>query len=170
MEHWKCHPECPVRLLDEQSGTVSFGKRSGGYNYSGKQYDVKGFVGKCKPKAPSNYGDLGGASRFFYVSKVSKKERNAGLPQDLLNTHPTVKPIKLMEYLCTLTGTPTKGTVLDPFMGSGSTGIACVRTGRPFIGIELEDESFNVSRFRIKHAYNESRKSKSRDLFGDDHD
>jgi DNA modification methylase len=60
-----------------------------------------------------------------------------------------------MEYLCTLTKTPTGGTVIDPFMGSGTTGIACVNTGRPFIGIEKEPEYFAIAVARIKHALKE---------------
>jgi site-specific DNA-methyltransferase (adenine-specific) len=65
------------------------------------------------------------------------------------NFHPTVKPLKLMEYLCTLTKTPTGGIVLDPFMGSGTTGIACKNTGRDFIGIELDREYFEIAKHRI---------------------
>jgi len=71
------------------------------------------------------------------------------------NNHPTVKPIKIMEYLCNLTSTPTKGNVLDPFMGSGTTGIACVNTGRDFIGIEKDSEYFEIAKTRIKHVDNE---------------
>ena len=59
-----------------------------------------------------------------------------------------------MEYLCTLTKTPTGGIVLDPFMGSGSTGIACVNTGREFIGIEREEEYMEIAKARIEHAQN----------------
>jgi len=66
-----------------------------------------------------------------------------------LNHHPTVKPLKLMEYLCTLTKTPTGGTVLDPFMGSGTTGVACKNTGRDFIGIEREAEYIEIARARL---------------------
>jgi len=55
-----------------------------------------------------------------------------------------------MEYLCILTQTPTKGIVLDPFMGSGTTGIACVKTGRDFIGIELDKDYFEIAQKRIK--------------------
>ena len=66
------------------------------------------------------------------------------------NNHPTVKPIKLMEYLCLLTKTPTGGVVLDPFAGSGTTGIACKKTGRDFIGIEKEEEYCKIARARIK--------------------
>tara|TARA_R110001606_G_scaffold168455_4_gene312982 strand:- start:2763 stop:3881 length:1119 start_codon:yes stop_codon:yes gene_type:complete len=92
-------------------------------------------------------GDGGGASRFFYCAKASKKEKNAGIEA---NTHPTVKPIKLMEYLVRLI-TPPNGRVLDPFMGSGSTGCACVNLGFQFTGIELDEESFWISLKRIKH-------------------
>lgn len=66
------------------------------------------------------------------------------------NSHPTVKPLKLMEYLCTLTATPTKGCVLDPFCGSGTTGLACQNTGRDFIGIEMEPEYIEIAKARIK--------------------
>jgi site-specific DNA-methyltransferase (adenine-specific) len=67
------------------------------------------------------------------------------------NHHPTVKPIALMEYLCRLTKTPTGGIVLDPFMGSGTTGIACHLTGREFIGIEMDAEYFEIAKRRIEH-------------------
>ncbi len=66
------------------------------------------------------------------------------------NNHPTVKPLKLMEYLCKLTKTPTGGMVLDPFMGSGTTGMACKLTARHFIGIELEKEYCRFSKLRMK--------------------
>ena len=93
------------------------------------------------------HNDTGGASRFFYCPKASKKERNEGVEG---NTHPTVKPIKLMEYLVKLI-TPPNGTVLDPFMGSGSTGCACVNLGFDFYGIELEEPSYDIAKARIDH-------------------
>jgi len=65
------------------------------------------------------------------------------------NHHPTVKPLKLMEYLCTLTNTPTGGVVLDPFMGSGTTGLACKNTERDFIGIERKAEYIEIARARL---------------------
>ena len=89
---------------------------------------------------------LGEPSRFFYCAKASKKERGEG------NGHPTVKPLKLMEYLCTLTKTPTGGVVLDPFAGSFTTGVACVNTGRDFIGIEREEEYVKIGEARIAEA------------------
>jgi hypothetical protein len=122
-------------------------------------------------------------SRFLYCPKASRSERNAGLegmpkqkidiagqnspegrakrgrnPDGIVpvqNHHPTVKPIALMEYLVRLTKTPTGGVVLDPFMGSGTTGIACVNEGRDFIGIEQGEEYFEIAKRRIEYAQNE---------------
>ena len=120
--------------------------------------------------------DSGSASRFFYCAKASKAERNAGceglpigeppasarskpaegrdnpLGEPRANHHPTVKPLALMEYLCTLTKTPTGGIVLDPYMGSGTTGMACKKTGRDFIGIEISEEYLEIAKRRIESA------------------
>jgi len=68
------------------------------------------------------------------------------------NNHPTVKPLALMRYLARLTKTPTGGVVLDPFMGSGTTGIAAVLEGRNFIGIEIDPTYFAIAERRIKEA------------------
>lgn len=68
-------------------------------------------------------------------------------------SHPTVKPLALMQYLCRLTRTPKGGTVIDPFMGSGSTGVAAIREGRGFVGIEKEPDLFQIAVMRIKHAF-----------------
>ena len=91
---------------------------------------------------------LGDAQRFFYCAKASKADRGDG------NAHPTVKPTDLMRYLCRLV-TPSGGTVLDPFMGSGSTGKAAVLEGFNFIGIEREAEYIDIARARIEHATKE---------------
>ena len=119
------------------------------------------------------------AQRFFYCAKASRSERNAGLegmPERVkvwngqsdksssdikpveerwttktLNHHPTVKPIELMRYLVRLTKTPTGGVVLDPFTGSGTTGIACELEGREFVGIEREAEYVEIAEKRIAH-------------------
>ena len=80
---------------------------------------------------------------FFYCAKASKKERGTG------NNHPTVKPIALMEYLVRLI-TPPGGTVLDPFMGSGSTGVACKALGFNFVGIELDEHYYGIAQGRIQ--------------------
>ena len=84
-------------------------------------------------------------ARYFYCPKTSKSEKGND------NTHPTVKPIKLMKYLCRLV-TPKGGTVLDPFMGSGSTGIAAKDEGFEFIGIEREKEYFEIAERRVSVA------------------
>ncbi len=65
------------------------------------------------------------------------------------NFHPTVKPLKLMEYLCTITKTPTGGIVLDPFLGSGTTAMACKTTQRDYIGFELNEDYYNIALKRI---------------------
>lgn len=132
------------------------------------------------PMEDMTYGDSGSAARFFYCAKASRSERNAGLegmpekqtvggggmnntPDDVCdkygsikapaqNHHPTVKPLALMRYLARLTKTPTGGVVLDPFMGSGTTGMAAVMEGRDFIGIELNAEYLEIAEKRIAHA------------------
>jgi hypothetical protein len=91
-------------------------------------------------------GAAASQSRFRYCAKPSKRERNMG---GVDNRHPTVKAVKLMQYLCRLV-TPPGGTVLDPFMGSGSTGIAAIREGFEFIGIEREAEYLELARQRIE--------------------
>lgn len=88
-------------------------------------------------------------SRAYYCAKASKKDRGEG------NVHPTVKPNDLMRYLCRLV-TPPNGIILDPFMGSGSTGIAAIQEGFRFIGIEREEKYFDIALKRIKEAYEES--------------
>jgi len=96
---------------------------------------------------------LGEPARFFYCAKAGKAERNAGLDK---NIHPTVKPISLMAYLVRLV-TPPGGVILDPFLGSGSTGCAAVLEGFDFIGIEREAEYVAISKARIKHYQAEAK-------------
>jgi DNA modification methylase len=116
---------------------------------------------------------LGGASRFFYCPKASKKDRNEALEhlpisrpdtrtetgmgsfvdkgvQPQQNNHPTVKPTELMTYLIRLV-TPKGGIVLDPFMGSGSTGKAAMREEFQFVGIEREKDYFQIAEARIQY-------------------
>ena len=115
---------------------------------------------------------LGAAARFFYCAKASKKDRDEGLDgfeeksrptmgNDIggqpdqqkannRNIHPTVKPTDLMAYLCRLV-TPPGGVVLDPFMGSGSTGKAAMREGFRFIGIEMDADYLSIAEARIAH-------------------
>lgn len=91
--------------------------------------------------------DQGSAARFFYCAKASKKDRTCDGRVE--NKHPTVKPRSLMEYLCRLVTPPGGGLILDPFMGSGSTGIGALLTGNRFVGIELEPESFETAKKRL---------------------
>ena len=91
------------------------------------------------------YGDSGSAARFFYCAKANKKDRGEG------NNHPTVKPTDLMRYLVRLVTQPS-GIVLDPFMGSGSTGKACVLEGFNFIGIDKNKEYVAIAKTRILTA------------------
>jgi len=121
------------------------------------------------------YGDQGNASRYFYCAKTSKDERNFGLhgrksgqyssdgrakeienayqrnKSVSANTHPTVKPVELMRYLVRLV-TPKGGLVLDPFMGSGSTGMGAREEDFRFVGIEKEEEYYEIAKARIKNV------------------
>lgn len=137
--------EYTAGLLDEQSG---FSKSTGIINRW--KDGAKPFGGGAGHEFESVQGvaDSGGASRFFYVAKANKKDRNEG---QVTNLHPTVKPTTLMEYLVKLV-TPPNGTVLDPFTGSGSTGKAALLNGYKFIGIELTEEYLPIIEGRLKHA------------------
>ena len=156
-------------MLDAQSGeSVS---KDGGV--AGWQKD--GYVGgKYVPIDRTGHDDSGGASRFFYVAKASKADRDEGLEgfemkkggikneagrgfsetdpyAEIMrrNNHPTVKPTELMQYLVRLV-TPKGGVTFDPFMGSGSTGKGAVREGMKFIGAERDGEYVPISIARIK--------------------
>jgi site-specific DNA-methyltransferase (adenine-specific) len=162
--------EYTAELLDEQSGQtaskqalMNSGPKSEGWGLHNREPGIRG------------HNDSGGASRFFYVAKASKRDRNEGL-EDLAtkansgsyhfredgsldgkpteprqNFHPTVKPTELMRYLVKLI-TPPGGTVLDPFTGSGSTGKAAILEGFDFIGIELTEDYWPIIEGRLKHA------------------
>lgn len=111
----------------------------------------KGIFGDMKAArdAKARVEDDKSAARFFYCAKASKKDRGEG------NNHPTVKPTELMAYLCRLV-TPPGGIVLDPFMGSGSTGKAALREGFGFIGMEMDPDYFEIAKTRIKHEANKN--------------
>jgi site-specific DNA-methyltransferase (adenine-specific) len=130
-----------TELFPQQSGVVG-ARREGGdksiFNGGGhQQAEKQRIVGGIK--------DSGSAARFFYCAKASKADRDEG------NIHPTVKPTDLMRYLCRLV-TPPGGVVLDPFMGSGSTGKAAMLEGFRFIGCELSEEYFKIADARISAA------------------
>ena len=91
---------------------------------------------------------LGEENRFFYCAKASKKEKT--LNKTIDNKHPTVKSLKLMKYLINLV-TPPGGVVLDPFMGSGTTGQAALEGNFGFVGVELEAESFEICKNRCSN-------------------
>jgi site-specific DNA-methyltransferase (adenine-specific) len=181
------NPECPCRLLDDQSGNSKSTKFDCNLpNLSNNIFNGgNNGNGVSNIKTDRGYSDNGGASRFFYVAKTSKAERNMGLDNfedkdskkilfpekefigndgsirsnkhnTIKNNHPTIKPINLMYYLCKLV-TPNGGVILDPYMGSGSTGISALLGGFSFIGMEMEQDYFNIAETRI-NQYEEYRK------------
>lgn len=158
VEDWACEPGCPVAELDEQGEGASRYYPTHAYGRS----DVESFE-EGAPWPP-----------FSYVPKPSASEKNAGLeglpkrevhrygagigegkspeaPAVEENHHPTVKPVALMRWLVRLV-TPPGGVVLDPFMGSGTTGIAAAHEGARFVGVEREPDYFEVARRRVAWA------------------
>ncbi len=166
--------EFTAGLVDEQSGMLKSGskkpltnKSPGGVYGHGRKFGNVNFFSASE----------GGASRFFYVAKASKRDRNEGLdaleeqrhsdrekddgvggdnPRNRTNAakqnfHPTVKPTDLMRQLVRLV-TPPSGVVLDPFTGSGSTGKAAILEGFEFIGCELTQEYLPIIEGRLNHA------------------
>jgi DNA modification methylase len=147
------------RAAQDEPGSVCYGTFGG--NTTSKPIEASG----------------GSAARFFYCAKANRRDRNEGLTssgapavtngatmreredadwgQRNGNHHPTVKPTDLMAYLVRLV-TPPGGVVLDPFMGSGSTGKAAMREGFRFIGCELSPEYLAIAAARIEHAWREA--------------
>lgn len=189
---WSCTPNCPVDLLDQQSGTLTPGHwtktKTTGFGEFGN--------GKSEYHGTGPKSDAGGASRFFhnsqwttaddltpfiYQAKPGKKERNAGLgaiepkfaptmnngiggkehdPDTATkkhNFHPTVKPVELIRYLIRMV-TPPKGTVLDPFLGSGTTAVAAVLEGFEWKGCELTEDYLPIIKGRVKWATKQAKK------------
>jgi len=191
-------------ILNQQSGVT----KSSNNKWIGE--DTSPIYGKYNYRIrEKTYEDKGGASRFFYCPKPSKKERNEGMPMEigefskrprredgtviykethlnewtqaisklkrkdktskaaaeeklqensngLKNNHPTIKPIKLMQYLIRLV-TPKGGVTIDPYFGSGSSGKSTIREGNyKFIGIEKEKDYFNIAIERCQYEYNKS--------------
>lgn len=174
----------PANVCLDQEAAATLDSHTGATGASGPikgtEPTADGFSGpvygtqKGRQAAPF-YGDTGGASRFFYTAKTSTSEREFGL-EDLdlnrrsdgrekdienprlrtnerRNDHPTVKPVDLMAWLCRLV-TPPGGLVLDPFLGSGSTGMAALDEGFLFVGIDMEEHYLEIARRRItrRHA------------------
>ena len=144
VEAWNCVDGCPVRMLDERSGML----RKRGNVSPTRRAAATGFqTGTAGQESVSlGQGDSGGASRFFYCGKATKRERGKG------NNWPTVKPLALMRWLCRLTKTPTGGLVLDPFMGSGSTLLAAHAEGREAIGIDRDAHAVEIARSRLQNC------------------
>ena len=180
---WPAHvtlDEDAARALDEQSGVLQSGSCDGGFIG-----DVESSVALGDKRAMIRpglaRGDSGGASRFFYIAKPARSEKDAGLDHlpirtggeatdreegsaglnnpragsgrtgGVRNHHPTVKSVDLMRWLCRLI-TPRGGTVLDLFTGSGTTGIAALAEGMRFIGIERDAAFCDVAAGRLAHA------------------
>lgn len=179
VDKWDCHPDCPVAILGEQSGENN--SRPVRPENIGKSGDgtSRGLFGNGSI-VQSGYYDESTAARFFYQAKASHAERDEGcshlywqrdpaapvgwvqvdhktwidLPKSKRargNIHPTVKPVALLEYLCTLTSTPEGGVVFDPFGGSGSTFVAAVKAGRSFYGCDIEPAYVVIASARAEH-------------------
>lgn len=138
-------------LFPDNKGQIckrSYHEKSPKYNgiYSGGKI----YQSKNRTVKPAK-DNLGNASRFFYCAKPSSTEKNMNLPNGLKNTCTTVKPVELMQHLIKLY-TPKGGVVLDPFMGSGTTGVAACCLGYDFIGIEYNSEAYLIASERIKHS------------------
>ncbi len=118
-----------VWILIETNEVVDFGKVDAN---PGGRYPSN-IVGEVQPPH----------QKYFYAPRVTRKERGE------YNDHPTPKPISLMEYLIKIYA-PEHSTVVDPFMGSGSTGIACLLNSRSFIGIDREEKYVEISKKRLK--------------------
>ena len=167
----------PANLIHDGSDEVLAGFPQRDVGGERTEYSTAGHAGLYAQGGRSlvGYGDTGSAARFFYCAKASKADRDEGCedmdarnPWDRnsvsramegmgsksgprANHHPTVKPTALMRYLCKLV-TPPGGVILDPFMGSGSTGKAARMDGFGFIGIEQDAEYIAIARARIAHA------------------
>jgi site-specific DNA-methyltransferase (adenine-specific) len=156
-----------LQLFPEVKGQVGMKKTVGGHRF---------IEGDLETVQQFNYGrqDSGSAARFFYCAKASRTERNTGLDGLPLvkggsmngeetregkpsnhpmrqNFHPTVKPLALIHYLIKLI-TPPGGTILDPFLGSGTTAVAATQLGHPWIGCELTPDYWPIIEARIAHA------------------
>ena len=124
------------------------GRRTASFSFGNKTTQSGGdgspeFVANDKGRFPSNVmGEIAGHQKYFYCPKVTQRERMS------FNTHPTVKPVELMKYLVRLVA-PPRAHILDPFAGSGSTGMACKELGRDFTGIELDPDYVKIANQRI---------------------
>jgi len=158
VEDWDCHPDCPTQLFPETKS----GKLSPHHELKGSENTSMSGPNQARNPRQEFGDDSGSAARFFYCcqpnktdmgtcqtrfrycAKASKAERGP------TNNHATVKPLDLMKWLVTLVTMPSENLVLDPFSGSGTTGLACEVLKVPFIGFEKEEQSVKVSNRRIR--------------------
>lgn len=133
--------EAFARFGERTSGSGAV-KRASSADHFGNRGSAYGAESRPAGTAMISHADTGTAARFFYEGKATKEERGEG------NNHPTVKPLALMRWLCRLI-TPPGGTVLDPFLGSGSTALAADQEGFNCIGIEQSAEYLEIARRRI---------------------
>lgn len=176
------HPQgrWPANILHDGSLEVlavfpetKSGNLSPGHS-SGARFEIGEYIARPRPVSKEYGGDSGSAARFFYSAKASRAERELGLADftpetvgdgrqtandtayqrgktERRNTHCTVKPVNVMRWLTRLV-TPPGGVVLDPYSGSGTTGVAATLEGFEFIGCELSLEYVEIARARIAHA------------------
>ncbi len=157
-------PSCSAAMLDGQSGEKVSGSRASG------EYGLIGGHGRYNEAGtrpmPAIEGDAGGASRFFYTAKASRADRGEW------NTHPTVKPTDLIRWLVNLV-TKEGQTVLDPFAGSGTTGVVAAAMGRDVIMVEISPEYVALIERRmagvttLRQRYTNERVSRIPSLFGE---
>jgi site-specific DNA-methyltransferase (adenine-specific) len=152
-----CVEGCPVRVLGEQSGVRTSGYMEG--TFSGKSRRCYGDYNDYHCKG--TYADTGTAARFFPCFRYQTKPPPSGRAG---STHPTQKSLALMEWLVKLVTAPDQ-VVLDCFMGSGTTGVAALRAGRQFIGIEMDAAYFAIAQQRITEEQN---RPKQLDMFGEE--
>ena len=162
----------PANLIHDGSEEVlaAFpvtGKSTGGQDSIAKGFGEFGGGYRTTEKRDPGYGDSGSAARFFYCCKASKRDRGEG------NTHPTVKPNELMRYLCRLV-TPPNATILDPFAGSCTTGVAAWNLGRKAILCEIDEKYCEIGAKRLDRVISQGRLFKpdrvqetQRELFAD---
>jgi site-specific DNA-methyltransferase (adenine-specific) len=157
VEDWACADGCPVRALGEQSGVTRCSKRSVELDIGRTHRSCYGKPSESGQYTASNtHSDTGTAARFFhcfpadvdpfvYVAKAHRSDRGDG------NKHPTVKPVALMRHLIRLVAQPG-GLVIDPFAGSGTTGVACMKEGLIFAGCDIEEEYIHIATQRLTEA------------------
>lgn len=142
VDDYICHEDCPIRIMNEQTGIV----KSGGGKKGNRLCD--GYGGGYGKVDGLFVEETGYASRFFYCAKASPSERGE------LNNHPTVKPLSLLRYLTRLI-TPPNGTVLEPFCGSGTTLLACELENFTAISFELDPKHCDIIKYRFNNLKKE---------------